>query len=228
MRTSLGAARRVAATVFLLLLPLASQAGTVTVEFDFTGSSVAILGGFIDVPPDGSISAGSGLLEVEAAGSATPSGGPARLSNLSLAGTLDKNGLGVNITGAIAATQPGTANGNLTAGLGSLSFNPFLMNFTGFANCSNTGPGSGCTVLGLPTTFTGPKTFTLTSLGVSSLASVGNAGLNGTFTFTRGGFTAVLNLVGNEVSRTFVPEPNTFGLLALGLAGVAALRRHRS
>jgi hypothetical protein len=37
----------------------------------------------------------------------------------------------------------------------------------------------------------------------------------------------VLNLVGNEVSRTYVPEPHTAGLLALGMAGLAVLRRAR-
>lgn len=227
MRMPLRLPRSAAATALLLLLPMASHAGKLTVQFDFTGSSVAILGGFINVPPDGSIGAASGQVEFGAAGNATPTAGPAFLSNLALSGTLAKSGFGVNVSGAIGATQPGTASGNLTAGLGNLNFNPFLLNLSGFANCANTGTGTGCTVLGLPTTFTGPKLFTLTGLGVSNLSSVGGAALNGSFSFTLGGFTAVLNLVGNEVSRSFIPEPNTFGLLALGLAGVAAMRRQR-
>ena len=212
----------------LLIAPIGAHAGKITVDFDFTGSSVAILGGFINVPPDGTITSGSGQVAFGgAAGSATPGGpAPAQLSNLALGGTLAKTGFGVTITGAVGATQPGTANGQITAGLGNLNFNPFLMNFTGFANCAGT--GTNCTILGLPATFTGPKTFSIASLAVSNLASVGNAGLNGTFTFTLGGFTAVLTLVGSEVSRTFIPEPSTFGLLGLGLAGLLVARRARA
>lgn len=228
MRKPLPAARSLAAIALLLLLPLCAQAGKITVDFDFSGSSVAILGGFINVPPDGVISSGSGQVEVGAAGIATPTGpAQAKLSNLTLAGTLNKSGFGVDITGAVGATQPGTAIGLISAGLGNLQFNPFVVNFTGFANCTNTGTGTGCTVLGLPTTFTGPKTFTITSLGVAGLASPGSAALNGTFTFTLAGFTAVLSLVGSEVGRTFIPEPGTFGLLGLGLAGLVVARRAR-
>jgi len=227
MRMPLLLARKhvLAALLLLLLLPAASFAGTITVQFDFTGSSVAILGGFINVPPDGAINAGSGEIDVQGFSPVNPQPGAAALRNLSLAGTIAKTGFGVNITGAIGATQPGTASGTLSPGLANLSFNPFVLNFTGFANCANTGTGTGCTVLGLPATFTGPRTFTIPSLAVSNLATPGAAGLNGSFTFTLGGFTAVLSLVGNEVSRSFIPEPNTFGLLALGVAGLAVLRR---
>jgi hypothetical protein len=37
----------------------------------------------------------------------------------------------------------------------------------------------------------------------------------------------VLNLVGTEVGRTYVPEPNTFGMVALGVAGLAGMRARR-
>ena len=225
MQIPLRVARFSAIASLLLLLPSASHAGKITVQFDFTGSSVALLGGFITVPPDGAILAGSGQLDVKAGGIATPLAGAASLQNVSLAGTINKSGFGVNITGAFGATQPGTATGVLSNGKALLSFNPFLMNFTGFANCANTGTGTGCTVLGLPVTFTGPKTFTINSLAVSKLSTLGSAALSGTFTFTLGGFTAVLSLVGSEVSRTFIPEPNTFGLLALGVVALAATRR---
>ena len=225
MQIPLRVARYGAIASLLLLLPSASHAGKIILEFDFTGSSVALLGGFITVPPDGAISAGSGQLEVPGTGLLTPGGGGARLQNVSLAGTLSKTDFGVTINGAFGATQPGTAVGGLSAGLGHLTFNPFVVNFTGYANCANAGTGTGCTVLGLPATFTGPKTFTINSLAVSKLSTLGSAALSGTFTFTLGGFTAVLSLVGSEVSRTFIPEPNTFGLLGLGVAGLAAARR---
>ena len=102
---------------------------------------------------------------------------------------------------------------------------PFLLNFTGFANCAAT--GTQCTVLGLPATFTGPKIVSIPALSASNLSVVGSAALNGAFTFTLGGFTAVLSLVGSEVSRTFIPEPASAGLLGLGLAGIAIARRAR-
>lgn len=215
---------RVAAVASLVLLASTARAGQLTVDFDFSGSSVAVLGGFITVPPDGSITSASGQLVLTAPGLLTAAAGPAQLANLALAGTIAKNSLGVNITGAIGATQPAVAAGSLSTGLDHLVFSPFQLNFTGFANCTSTGPG--CGVLGLPATFNESKTFTIASLAVGGLGINGGAFLNGTFDFTIGGFTAVLNLVGNEVARTWVPEPNTFSLLALGLAGFAAARRH--
>jgi hypothetical protein len=206
-----------------LLLPTAGQAGKLTVQFDFGASSVAVLGGFVSVPPDGTINAASGQIAFGAAGTATAGNGAATLNNFALAGTFAKSSFGVNVDGAIGASQGSTGFGNLQAGLTNAAFNPFLMNFTGFANCT----GTGCGVLGLPATFTGPKTVSIPSLAVANLNSIGNAMVSGTFTFTLGGLTAVLNLVGNEVSRTYVPEPHTAGLLALGMAGLAVLRRAR-
>ena len=220
IRTYLAPALAVAA----LLVPGAGHAGKLSVQFDFGASSVAILGGFINVPPDGSINAGSGQIDFGANGISTAATGAAAVRSLALAGTIAKSGFGVNVTGAIGATQPSTGFGQLHAGLTSASFNPFLMNFTGFANCSG---GTGCTILGLPATFTGPKTVSIPGLAIANLNSIGNAMVNGSFTFTLGGFTAVLHLVGNEVGRTYVPEPHTAGLLALGLAGLGIVRRAR-
>ena len=54
---------RAIAMAALLLLPVAASAGKLTVQFDFGASSVAILGGFVNVPPDGSIQAASGELD---------------------------------------------------------------------------------------------------------------------------------------------------------------------
>jgi hypothetical protein len=215
---------RIAMVVALMLAASGARAGQLTVDFDFSGSSVAILGGFITVPPDGSISSASGQVVLNAPGLLTAAPGPAQLANLAFAGTIAKNDLGVNISGAIGGSQVAAAAGSLSTGLDHLSFSPFQLSFTGFANCTSTGPG--CGVLGLPATFDETKLFTIASLAVGNLGVAGGAFVSGTFDFTVGGFTAVLNLVGNEVARTWVPEPNTFGLVALGVAGLAAGRRH--
>ena len=62
--------RRTAFAAFALSTALlaAAPAGAaqIRIGFDFSGSSLSILGGIIEVPPDGSISAGSGAVDVEA------------------------------------------------------------------------------------------------------------------------------------------------------------------
>lgn len=196
----------------------------IEIGFDFTGSSISILGGLIEVPPDGSISSGSGVLRLDGTGGVPVAGG-AQLKDLNLAGTFSKSTFGLNIDGSIAATQPAAAGGVLTAGLSSVNLpNPFVMNFSGFANCTG---GTGCGVLSLPANLSGPQTFTIGAMPVANLASPGNAMLNGTFSLTIGGFSALLTLVGTEVSRTIIPEPASAGLLTLGLLGLVALRRRR-
>ena len=55
----------------------------------------------------------------------------------------------------------------------------------------------------------------------------GNATLSGQLSLTLSGLTAVFNLAGTEVSRTYVPEPNTFSLLGIALVGVAGCRWRR-
>jgi hypothetical protein len=223
MRTPFMLLRAIA--LAMLLLPAAASAGKLTVDFDFSGSSVSILGGLIDVPPDGSIGAASGQIDFFGAlGTATAQGGAAQIKNLALSGTFAKSTFGLDLSGAVGMTQGGVGAGGITGGLANASFNPFLIDLTGFANCAG---GTGCTVLGLPATFNGQKAVSIPALAVFNLNSIGNAMVSGIFTLTIGGFTAVLNLVGNEVGRTFIPEPHTAGLMMLGVAGLAIARRAR-
>jgi hypothetical protein len=43
-----------------------------------------------------------------------------------------------------------------------------------------------------------------------------------------GGNPAAVSLVGQEVSRTYIPEPNTFALVGLGMLGLAGLGWRRT
>ena len=210
-----------------LLLGLAapSQAGQVLIGFDFSGSTISVLGGAINIPPDGSITSASATLHAQSAGTAPTllvAPGSAALANLTLAATVNANVFGNVITGGVGANGLAPAAGSLTAGLNNAIFGGSLA-LTGLINCA----GAGCTVLGLPTSLTGTQYVAFGSVPIGSINNVGNATMNGLFSLTIGGFTAVLNLVGTEVSRTFVPEPNTFGLVALGMAGLAGARARR-
>jgi hypothetical protein len=200
-----------------------ASAGQILIDFDFGGSSLSVLGGLISIPPDGSITSASGVVQVKGNGLTTISAGFAKLENLTFAATVNANTLSVLVTGNAAANQPGTAPGQLTAGLTNILLpNPFLLNMTGTIQCS----GANCGLLGtFPINLTGPQAVTIGTLPIGNVGSLGLATINGSFSLTVGGFTAVLNLVGTEIDRTFVPEPNSFGLVAMGLAGLAALRR---
>ena len=193
-----------------------------------SGSAISILGGAIQIPPDGSITSASALLVAQSAGTAPTlqvAPGTAKLWNLTLAATINATVGGNVVTGGITANALNAAAGSLTAGLNNAALNDpgFALSLNGMINCA----GAGCTVLGLPVTFSGGQVLNLGSVPIGSINNVGNATMNGLFSLTIGGFTAVLNLVGTEVGRTYVPEPNTFGLVAAGMAGIATLRAQR-
>ena len=206
------------------------SAATLSVEFDFTGSTVTLLGGVVVVPPDGTITVGSGRITFLADEFTQQAiAGPAQLADVGLALTLDANLLGqAHITGTVAGSQVGGASGSLNGALTQVSLlGPLQILYTGTVQCA----GSGCGAVGtFPVTLGTILTF-LGSFGVGNLASVGNATVNATLPFSLAGFTGILQLSGAEVSRVFVPEPGSFGLLALGLgalAGSAQIRRRRS
>ena len=54
------------------LLAGSARADQFVIQFDFSGSSLSMLGGIIQIPPDGSITSGSAELVVSALGLATP------------------------------------------------------------------------------------------------------------------------------------------------------------
>ena len=64
--------------------------------------------------------------------------------------------------------------------------------------------------------FVGPAT----TLGIGGLATLGSGTLSGIMPMNIAGNNVVLSLSGQEVSRTFIPEPNTAALLGLGMLGL--------
>ena len=209
-----------------LTIAMPAQSGTLSIDFDFTGSTVTLLGGVVTVPPDGSVTAGSGTIDFLADDlSQQAISGAAQLDNASLAVSLNKDLLGLAlITGSINGAQSGSASGSLNAALTQVTLlSPLQVLYTGTVLCTGTGCGGVGTfpvVLNTVLSFLG-------GVGVGNLASTGNATLNATLPFSLAGFTGILQLSGVETSRTFVPEPNTFGLVGFGLIAFGAAARAR-
>jgi hypothetical protein len=223
--------RRIAPLIALLLLlgsAPAARAGQITIDFDLSGSSISILGGVIVVPPDGSITSAGTRLQVEGSSNANASAGPARLRSLTLGGTISGTVLGaMTVTGGISASQIGSAAGLLNPALTLAAFGGTgVLSVNALINCT---PGAACIVLGaFPISISGPQTFSpFGSFQVGNINSVGNATLSGQLSVMLSGLTAVFNLAGTEISRTYVPEPSTFSLLGIALIGVAACRWRR-
>jgi hypothetical protein len=148
-------------------------------------------------------------------------------------------------------TQPGagqlTLNGSTTTtvtapgaggpiGAATIALAPAPGTVTGSLHCTGGFCGLAGFVASVPQTVFPPAPLALATAGgvvfTSGQAGLGNwAGVP--YTITQAGGQAVLSFayVGQEVSRTFVPEPGTASLLGLGLAVLAGAgsfsRRHR-
>ena len=219
----------VAALVFLLTAS-GAHAGVITIDYDLGSSVVSILGGMISIPPDGSITSSTASVTVAGSSLSNASPGAAGLHGLNLAATVDATVAGAaTLTGGFTGVQVGNAAGTLTGGLGNLVLGTLNLNLTGAINCT---PAGICGALGtFPILITGTSPITgLGSIGVGGVNTPGAGTLNAVLPITIGGAAGVINLVGQEVSRSYVPEPGSFGLLGLGLLGLAGVgwRRTRS
>lgn len=217
-----------AAALFAVVTGSDARANSITIDFDFSGSSVSALG-LINIPPNGSILAASASLTIPGAGVVTPSAGAASFSNLFLQATIDANIFGAQVDGFVTASQIGAAAASLLPGLASVVvMPPAVLSVSASVDCA--GLLCGLVPITFPLTVMGPQTlaagFTLmaTNLSVSGLAA-----LTGMFALTFDGNEVTVNLVGTEVGRSFMamPEPSTALLAGAGLAALAAGRRLR-
>jgi len=196
------------------------------IVFDFTpGSSFSLLGGTIVTPPDGTLDLGSGMISVEATapGVFVP-GGLFVLDALEVAGTVSKDVLGAaQIDGTYAASQASPLAGTLAAGMNGGDFvDDLALNLNIVLGCV----GSGCSSLGFPISDIGLSLLSLSFLSVSDLGVAGSARIEASIPIEVDGVLGSFNLIGVEVSRSFVvPEPGTFVLLATGLLALAIRRR---
>ena len=206
--------RAAALALLASLLALPATAGTLTIDFDFaSGSSLEILGGIINTPPDGSISAGAGTITVEASNATTPTvGGSAQLSGSTLGGFVIKDLLpNAFVAGGFDITQTAPANGTLSAADTITFSDSFAVDLTANFSCS----GPDCSLLGLPVNVAGPFLFPLQPLPVVDLDSPGLASIVFDVPVSLDGVQAVFHLVGVETGRSFIPEPGTAALLGL-------------
>ena len=195
------------------------------IDFDFASQSTfSLLGGTIVTPPDGTISLGVGRIQVEAtAPGAYVTGGQFVLRGLEFGGTVAKNVFGTaNVAGGFYADQVGPLAGTLAP---AQDGGQFTTDLTLAMNVQIGCTGSGCGLLGFPIYDVGTSLLAISFLPVDALASSGLARIELSVPIEVDGVLGTLDLVGVEMSRSFIPEPGTFVLVASGLGLLAARRR---
>lgn len=223
--------RRSAFVALLTVVPIlaapAANAGSVEIEFDLTNSTLTMLNGILTLPPDGTITAATARVTVPAASLSAPLSGVAQVSSLVLSGTLNGTvGGAVLLTGGFSGNQVGGGAGVLSGGLANLALGSLSLDLNGIVNCF----GGQCPALGtFPISATNWLTVLtgLDSFGVGGLATPGAGTLTGVLPMNLAGNSVVVSLIGQEVSRIFVPEPGTGSLLGLAVLGLLGARAAR-
>jgi len=212
--------------ILLLVRPEGARADAIEIEFDLTGSTISAVGGLINIPPDGTINAASMKLRVSGSGSLTPLPGPASIRSLGLDVTVFAPLLSATVTGFVMATQNGMAHGTLSALLGKFNLtDSLLVDASGLFDCT----GALCGLFGtFPISINGTQTITPPfGLTLNGLSTLGGAVAAGALALSLASQTAVVNLAGVEVARTFIPEPSRVLQLAAAAALVAVLFARR-
>jgi hypothetical protein len=211
--------RPFAALVVVVFSACAVQADQIEITFEFASSTtVTSYGGQVQVPPQGTLTAADGLLIIPAGGPAWALAGASELRNANFALDVDALSLGANVAGDLAGTQVGTATGDLAAGLEEITLTgPLVLNLLGDLDCG--GSIEMCSLIGsFPVSVNGNQTIPSGGLFVlRDVNMIGQAELEGTLVLAYSGTTAVVDLVGTEINRTFVPEPATLTGLAAGI-----------
>jgi hypothetical protein len=217
MRSILSSLASTLAGVLLLFAAQPAWAGSISIDFDLTDSSVSLIGGILQIPPDGAITVATAHITVPGSGLTSASPGPAQLSSLELAATINGTvGQSVLITGGFTTSQIAGGDGSLAGDLTTLSLLSLTLNLNGTVDCM----GGLCAALGTfpvsvmdePVDPIGLQPFTIGGLG-----TLGAGTLSGVLPFDLDGNDVVVTLVGQEVGRMFVPEPASGMLVGFGL-----------
>ncbi len=181
---------------------------------------------------------GTSTLEYQAAGLNDVQAGPVHLVGLSESGVANFSSPGiVRLTGEAQFDAAASQSGSLLfpgggQPNGALLLGTLIGNLTGFTHCIDLTAGA-CAFGGLQNSI--PETFnTMTTTIYNLIGTAGNpitAGLfNAQHTLTFANVTAsgTITTIFTEVTRTFIPEPATGSLVALGLVGFGAAASWRS
>ena len=215
------------ASLVLLLTAPSAGAGSIEIEFDLTGSSVSLLGGILELPPDGQVTHAHVTLSVTGSDITTPAAGVAGVSHLDVDATIDGTvGNSVLITGDFVAEQSAGGTGSLASDLTTLSLTSLTLSLDGTLDCI----GSQCIALGtFPVSVVGVpvQPSSLDPFVVHGLDIEGAGTLTATLPFDLGGNAVLADLSGVETTRRFVPEADTAAFVGVGLLVARSLRRRR-
>jgi len=219
----------------------ASNAGTLTVDIDLSGSTL-VLGPVNVANGMGATVTGMArvvLTGVNAAGMITGAMSNGTVSGLGLTFNVNSPimaGIDANLVGPISITQMGSSSGPFAGGTVALAQGTFSTALSVNLNCVGSLCGfiSTAGMIAFPIVQMANITNDMAPFNVSLTNLGGMAALNAAVNVMNAGQAVTLTFNGSEVARNFmgnapqVPEPVEAGLLILGvlaLCGVAAVRR---